>query len=124
MKLLPRHFLLPLAMLVLPLPALAGTARPICGAVPATAATPMMSRHAAIKSLVDSQWKPASRHGGCHDSKGMEGQLSPGSPIDGASSGEVGDEEELAFEQASTAWPVCEVSGRGLAVVLGQVARC
>ncbi|MCT9070565.1 hypothetical protein [Cupriavidus gilardii] len=44
-----------LAMLALPLPGLAGTAKPACGAAQTTAATPMMSRHAALKLQAEAE---------------------------------------------------------------------
>lgn len=42
-------------MLALPLPAIAGTAKPTCGAAQATAATPLMSRHAALKLQAEAE---------------------------------------------------------------------
>jgi len=42
-------------MLALPLPGIAGTAKPTCGAVQATAATPLMSQHAALKLQAEAE---------------------------------------------------------------------
>ncbi|MCD9119811.1 hypothetical protein [Cupriavidus sp. UGS-1] len=54
---LPQRLLLSvaLAMVALPLPGLAGTAKPTCGTAQATAATPLMSRHAALKLQAEAQ---------------------------------------------------------------------
>lgn len=42
-------------MLALPLPAIAGKAKLTCGAVQTTAATPLMSRHAALKLQAEAE---------------------------------------------------------------------
>ncbi len=42
-------------MLALPLPGVAGTAKLACGAAQATAATPLMSRHAALKLQAEAE---------------------------------------------------------------------
>lgn len=58
MNRLPQRLLLSVASvatLALPLPASAGTAKPTCGAAPSTAATPLMSRHAALKLQAEAE---------------------------------------------------------------------
>ncbi|MBO4123503.1 hypothetical protein J5T34_22490 [Cupriavidus gilardii] len=55
MNRLPQRLLLSLAMLALPLPAIAGTAKLTCGAAQTTAATPLMSRHAALKLQAEAE---------------------------------------------------------------------
>lgn len=84
-------------MLALPLPGIAGTAKLTCGAVQTTAATPLMSRHAALKLQAEAELLGRD-HAGC-----MGADKERDTEDDGASGHAADSEDRRAWHPGAAA---------------------
>ncbi|TWG85957.1 hypothetical protein L602_002200000120 [Cupriavidus gilardii J11] len=103
-------------MIALPVQGIAGTVMMICGAAPGTGVAAMMSRHAAVKSQVEAQWRTQSQHAHCHDGDAQDA----GAAADNASGATLEPEHADHAGQANAAdrpdhagWAVNDMDGDG-----------